>query len=181
MRRLWPEEIHDAVAVSSGVFANNGQGYNLPNFSSFPAGSPYTGYPTYGNFMFAMQAPDVVNTPDNGGAVSHFEDAFFRGDRDLSPRRTDGSSLQALDLMNDPFITSRVDITKAPANGLLKKYLTLPADQLINTFYLNVLSRHPTAAEMTTATAQFQKGQSAVGAQNLLWALYNKVDFVFNY
>jgi len=181
VRRLWPEEIHDAVAQSSGVFANGGQGYSLPNFSSFPAGSLYTGYPTYGNFMFAMQAPDVVNTPDNGGAVSHFEDAFFRGDRDLSPRRTDGSSLQALDLVNDPFITSRVDLTKAPANSLLRKYLALPADQVINTFYLNVLSRYPTADEMKTATAQFVKGQTAVGAQNLLWVLYNKVDFVFNY
>jgi hypothetical protein len=182
VRRLWPEEIHDAVVQSSGMLPNNGQGYNLPNFSSFPAGSPYTGYPTYGNFMFAMQAPDVVNTPDNNGAVTHFEDAFFRGDRDLSLRRSDGSSLQALDLMNDPFITSRVDLTKAPATSLLKKSLSLPADQLINTFYLNVLSRYPTADEMKAAMQQFPtKAQTASGAENLLWVLYNKVDFVFNY
>jgi hypothetical protein len=111
VRRLWPEEIHDAIITSSGVLPNNGQGYNLPNFSSWPNGSLYAGYPTYGNFMFAMQAPDVVNTPDNNGPVTLFENAFYRGDRDLSLRRSDGSSLQALDLMNDNFVASRVDLS----------------------------------------------------------------------
>ena len=47
------------MVQSSGVFANNGAGYNLTNFSSLPANSPYVGYPTYGNFKWAMQAPDV--------------------------------------------------------------------------------------------------------------------------
>src|SRR6266446_3867751 len=67
VRRLWAEEVHDAVVQSSGVFANNGAGYNLTNFSSFPANSPYIGYPTYGNFKWAMQAPDVRTSPDNFG------------------------------------------------------------------------------------------------------------------
>ena len=182
VRRLWPEEIHDAIVQSSGVTPGGGQGYNLPNFSYWPANSLYTGYPTYGTFAFAMQAPDVVNTPDNGGAVTQFENAFFRGDRDLSLRRSDGSSLQALDLMNDNFVTSRVDLTKTPANSLLKKSLNLPPDQLIDTFYLNVLSRYPTPAEMKTAMQQFSsKSQTASAAENLLWVLYNKVDFIFNY
>ena len=39
---------------------NNGAGYNLSNFSTFPAGSLYTGNPTYGNIMWAMQSPDVA-------------------------------------------------------------------------------------------------------------------------
>ncbi len=181
VRRLWPEEIHDAVTQSSGMMPNNGAGYNLANFSSFPAGSLYTGYPTYGTFLWAMQAPDVVGTPDNSGPVSSFMDAFFRGDRDLAPRRSDGSSLQALNLMNDPFITNHVDLSKAPKTGLLQRYLGLPADQMVNNFYMNVLSRNPTADEMKTALQQFPKGQAASGAENLLWTLYNKVDFTFNY
>jgi len=181
VRRLWPEEIHDAVAQSSGMMPNNGAGYNLSNFSTFPAGSLFTGNPTYGNIMWAMQSPDVVAAPDNSGPVSAFEDAFFRGDRDLNPRRSDGASLQALDLMNDPFITTRVSLSQAPKTGLLQRYLGQPADQTINNFYLNVLSRYPTDAEMATAMGQFPKGGAAAGVENLLWALYNKVDFVFNY
>jgi Protein of unknown function (DUF1549)/Protein of unknown function (DUF1553) len=181
VRRLWPEEIHDAVVLSSGVIPNNGASYNLVNFSYFPDGSLFAGYPTYGPFTWAMQAPDVVNTPDNGGPVSLFMDSFFRGNRDLEERRSDGSVLQALSLMNDPFITSRVDLTRATKNGLLNRYLAAPVDQLINNFYLAVLSRYPSDDEMQTALKQFPKGQTAVGAENLLWTLYNKVDFVFNY
>jgi hypothetical protein len=181
VRRLWAEEVHDAVVQSSGVLPNNGAGYNLQNFSTFPDGSPYTGYPTYGPIKWAMQAPDVRTTPDNGGAVFQFFIAFLRGDRDLEDRRGDGSVLQALNLMNDPFINNRTDLTKAPKDSLLYRYLSLPADQLIDNFYLAVLSRHPTDAEKKTALQQLPKGQIALGAESLLWALYNKVDFVFNY
>ena len=33
VRRLWGEEIHDAVVQSTGMMPNNGNGYNLNNFS----------------------------------------------------------------------------------------------------------------------------------------------------
>jgi hypothetical protein len=45
-----------------------------------------------------------------------------------------------------------------------------------------VLSRNPTSAEMATAMGHL--GSTATRNQeleNLLWSLYNKVDFVFNY
>ena len=184
VRRLWGEEIHDAVVQSSGMLPNNGNGYNLPNFSYYPNGSLYPGggaAQTYGTFLFAMQAPDVVNTPDNGGAVTRFINSFYRGDRDLDPRRTDGSVLQALSLMNDPFITSRVVAATAPKNSLLNKYMNAPSTQMINNLYLNVLSRYPTTSEMNAVLPQFQNVQGPAVAENLLWALYNKVDFIFNY
>jgi hypothetical protein len=181
VRRLWGEEIHDAVLQSSGMMPNNGAGYNLPNFSYFPDGSLYAGNPTFGTFMFAMQAPDVVNTPDNGGAVTRFINSFYRGDRDLDPRRTDGSVLQALSLMNDPFITTRVIATSAPKGSLLSRFMNAPTDQLVNNLYLSVLSRYPTADEMKAVLPQFRSSESPAVAENLLWSLYNKVDFVFNY
>ena len=114
--------------------------------------------------------------------MSSFEDAFFRGDRDLNPRRYDGASLQALDLMNDPFITTRVDLSKGYRRRVCwADSLGLPADQDDHESYMNVLSRYPTTDEMATAMGQFPKGGAAAGVENLLWALYNKVDFVFNY
>ena len=121
VRRLWAEEIHDAVVQSSGAAPNNGNGYMLTNFSSFPDGSPYAGYPTYGPIMWAMQSPDVARTPDNNGAVTVFLNGFLRGDRDLEDRRWDGSAVQALSLMNDNFITSRVNAATAPKGGLLAR------------------------------------------------------------
>jgi Protein of unknown function (DUF1553). len=130
VRRLWGEEIHDAVVQSSGVLANNGAGYNLVNFSYLPDGSLYAGNPTFGPYQFAMQSPDVVNTPDNGGGVTRFINSFYRGDRDLDPRRPDGSVLQALSLMNDPFVTSRLVAAAAPKGSLLNKYMNAPPTQL---------------------------------------------------
>jgi hypothetical protein len=181
VRRLWGEEIHDAVVQSSGMLPNNGAGYNLANFSNFPDGSLYAGNPTFGTFLFAMKAPDVVNTPDNGGAVTRFINSFYRGDRDLDPRRQDGSVLQALSLMNDPFITSRVVAAAAPKGSLLNQYMNAPSTVMINNLYLNVLSRYPTTAEMNAVTPLFRNLESPAVAENLLWSLYNKVDFVFNY
>ena len=67
--------------------------------------------PGFGKINYAMQSPDVVNTPDGGGGVSQFLDAFLRGNRDDQPRKAEGSILQALGLMNDNFIESRIHAT----------------------------------------------------------------------
>ena len=64
-----------------------------------------------------MQAPDVVNMPDGGGAVSQFLDVFLRGNRDDQPRKSEGSILQALGLMNDNFIQSRIHATGTRRHG----------------------------------------------------------------
>ena len=166
VRRLWGEEIHDAVAMSSGQMPS----YKVAGFSE-------SGFP---NVSMAMQLPDVT---DMGGVgVNAFLDSFLRGDRDLQQRRSDGSILQTLGLMNDPFVMSRIDPGGNNSNQLLSQNLNKPTDQMINALFLGVLSRYPTASEMTTATNIVNGGGSkASGAVNLLWSLYNKVDFIFNY
>jgi hypothetical protein len=166
VRRLWGEEIHDAVVQSSGVMPS----YKVTGFSDI-------GFP---NIAFAMQLPDTVNVP--GGTATTFLDNFFRGNRDDQPRRADGSILQALGLMNDNFIMTRIDPGGANANQLLAQNLRKPNDQLINALYLGVLSRYPSDAEMKAAQAIVTAaGSQAAGGTSLVWSLYNKVDFVFNY
>ena len=165
VRRLWSEEVHDSITQSSGVIPN----YNLGA--------------AYGTVSWAMQLPEPLNTPDGGnGAVNNFLNAFLRGNRDDQQRKGDGSISQALDLMNDNFVMSRVQYSKAPRAGLLAQVQGMPNDQAINTLFMNVLSRTPTSAEMTAALSHL--GNTATRSQeleNLLWSLYNKVDFVFNY
>jgi hypothetical protein len=158
VRRLWSEELHDAIVMSSGV---------IPTYNNA----------TWGPQSYAMKFPEPLATPDGAnGAVAQFLDAFLRGNRDDQPRRPDGSIPQALGLMNDNFVMSRVQ----PNNGLLKLVLTLPDDQLVNGLFLTVLSRPPTPTEMSTALQNLKTNRSQE-AQNLLWSLYNKVDFTFNY
>ena len=165
VRRLWSEEVADAITQSSGIPAT----YTNVNWN-----------PTTVNW--AMKLPEPRNTGGNGTAASAgFLDAFLRGNRDDQERRGDGSISQALDLMNDNFVmASRVNTNAA--TSLIVKALALPNDQLVNTLFLNVLSRYPTAAEMTTALQNLQTQSTRTQeARYLYWSLYNKVDFVFNY
>jgi hypothetical protein len=158
VRRLWSEELHDAIVQTSGV---------IPTYNNA----------TWGPLSYAMQFPEPLNTPDGGnGAVNNFLNAFLRGNRDDQPRKPDGSILQALGLMNDNFVMSRVK----PTVGILKTVLPMSDSDLVNTLFLTVLSRYPTATELSAALGNLKTNRTQE-AQNLLWTLYNKVDFVFNY
>ena len=71
--------------------------------------------------------------------------------------------------------------TGAPAS-LLAKNIGLPDDQLVANLYMNVLSRNPADAEKNSALANLKSGGArSIEAENLLWELYNKADFIYNY
>jgi len=148
------------VAQSSGIGAT----YRIANF---------------GTANWAMQFPEPRNIP--GGAVGYFLDTFQRGNRDDQDRRGGGSILQALSLMNDNFVMSRIRPTGAAANTGLLANMNVTDDQLIQNLYLAVLSRLPTTAEKNIAMTQLQSGARKQQAEDLLWSLYNKVDFIYNY
>lgn len=160
VRRLWAEEVHDAIAQTSGI---------LP---SYPV-------QLQGNLSWAMQFPEPSRTPSLRNPITSFLDAFLRGNREDEDRRPDGSISQALNLMNDDFVMSRV--RSSASNGLLARNLSRTDDELINTLFLTVLSRLPTSQERSQAQSALRTGNRTQEAEHLLWSLYNKVDFVFNY
>lgn len=180
VRRMWGEEVHDSVVIATGVVPT----YNVSGFSN---ASTYYGVNSagFGPISFAMQIPDVKVMPDGNGDVSQFLDTFLRGDRDLTPRKEDGSILQALDLMNDSVIENRIKSSGSGVTGsnlvaLLNQNLT-PAN-LVSQLYLTVLSRYPSATETQTAVSYLTTNSSYnQAAEDLFWSLFNKVDFVFNY
>ena len=166
VRRLWSEEVHDAIAVSSGL---------LPT---------YTLTSVYGTVRYAMQLPETTGLPDGAnGNITGFLDAFLRGNRDDQQRSDEGSIQQALNLLNDSFVVNRTTATGAAVSPLLAAALPKPDAQMVDTLFLAVLSRHPSAAELAVAAKNLAAPgvTRTVEAQNLLWSLYNKVDFVFNY
>src|SRR6185369_5064936 len=105
------------------------------------------------------------------------------GNRADEPRRSDGSILQALGLMNSPFVESHLQIEGAVPNQLIARNLSRSPAEIVNTLFLAILSRYPTTEEMTTAASSLQvAGSERLSAvQDLVWSLYNKVDFVFNF
>jgi hypothetical protein len=118
--------------------------------------------------------------------VSRFLDAFLRGNRDDQSRKTEGSILQALGLMNDAFVQNRIHSTGsgATASFLAKQLLNYSDGAMVDNLFMYVLSRPPGANEKVLALAQLAKGGAAgrkTNAEDLLWTLFNKVDFVFNY
>ena len=128
-----------------------------------------------------MQFPDVINTE---GTTNAFLDSFLRGNRDDQPRRNDGSILQALNLMNASLVESKFALTGATASPLIVECVALSNTDAVNKLFLTILSRYPSATEMSTAMGSLPTANGTArnnAIQDLAWSLYNKVDFVFNY
>lgn len=173
VRRLWSEEVYDAVAQSSGYQP----AYTMTGFTDSGFNKP----------TYAMQFPDTttgVSGVNNTGDLNNLLNYFLRGNRDDQPRKQDGSILQALGLMNNPIIEMRTTVSAYNGNQvapLISQNMTQTPTNLINTLYLSILSRYPSTDEMTTATTALGAGTKNQAIQNLVWSLYNKVDFIFNY
>jgi len=167
VRRMWAEEVMDAIAQTS----------NIANRITVPLMDPLS---------WAMQLPDTRNLP--GGEIGSFLDSFLRGNRVDVERRSDGSIPQVLNLMNDNFVHTRTRAsgtgnTASLARQLLNKYGTGNNDALITEAFLTVLTRPPTEAEMTSARQKLAAATGATARQqrveDLIWVLFNKVDFVY--
>jgi Protein of unknown function (DUF1549)/Protein of unknown function (DUF1553) len=179
VRRLWGEEIIDGIVDSSGSTpcstavsgACTVPGYTVTGWTELSMGRPF----------YAMQFPDVINTE---GTTNAFLDSFLRGNRDDQPRRMDGSILQALNLMNASLVEGKLALTGATASKLMVATVALNNTDAVNKLFLTILSRYPSAAEMSTAMGSLPTGNGTArnsAMQDLAWSLYNKVDFVFNY
>jgi len=147
----------------------------------------YSVSPTIGVVSFAMQFPDVQLIPrvprrdQTGllGATPSFLDSFFRGDRDGTSRSGEGSILQALQLMNSPLVLARVD---ARRQGTALAQIVAQADDVaVQLLYLRVLSRPPTPEELSAGVTTLRSGDRTAKAEDLMWGLYNKIDFIFSY
>ncbi len=160
VRRLDAEEMHDAIMLATGVGASYAvQGLTEP-------------------VRWAMQLPDTT-----GGAA--FLNAFGRGNRDNIKRSSEGSILQGLALMNDTFVITRVRTSAANSAtpNIARRMLASGLDNrgIVHEMYLSVLGRYPTASEETGALRHFDGRDRTQAVENVLWALLNKVDFIFNY
>ena len=157
VRRLWGEEVADSISISSNI---------TNTFKTATA-----------TFNFAMQFPETAVEP------APFLQSFLPGNRDDQPRRPDGAIQQALVLMNDPQVMGKLVSTGTGATqSLLGQALAVTDNtSLTKLLYLNILSRYPTDAETQTANTLLASGNRTQKAQELMWTLYNKVDFMFNY
>src|SRR5215813_12109837 len=181
-RRLDAEEIHDAIVKATGqpvtfrdASGNTNIGYSITDQTNQIVRS----------VEWAMQLPDPLL--GNGG----FLNVFLRGNRDTALRSGDASILQSLTLMNNGFVTNRVQqgnfvrVTGQPdIPSTVRKLLadpTLSNEQIITQLFLSTLSRYPTDVEKTKLLAYFGPLGKTQATENIQWTLLNKADFIFNY
>jgi hypothetical protein len=163
VRRLDAEEIHDAIAKATAIQGNYTlQGSNLPPV------------------QWAMQFPDT-REPRSNGAVATFLNSFGRGDRDTSFRRSDGSILQALNMLNSSVIQTRIHQANQGSHVATLLSETDSVGTIIWDLFLTTLNRGPTDQEVTVFLPVFQQQGNRAAAENLQWVLLNKLDFLFNY
>jgi hypothetical protein len=167
VRRLDGEEIADAVVKATGI----SQTYTFSATSVLPP------------VQWAMQLPDTQEPRVGGGVngVLAFLNAYGRGDRDLNPRRFDGSVLQGLTQMNNAFVNNRIHQNNVGSRVATLLQQTTDPTTIINQLYLNTLSRPATEAEIDEQLPRFQQSGNRAAAENLQWVLLNRLQFLFNY
>jgi len=190
-RRLDAEEIHDAIVQATG----------LPPVTTYretgsTTNSTVFGFPILGDegtlkrvVRWAGQMPDPIE-PRQRFDVRSFLDSFLRGNRDSNPRTDDSSILQALNMMNNTVVTTRIRLDDRVTVGTetirntvynLVNDRSLTDEKAIERMYLLTLSRYPTAAEKAKLLPFFSWTPRQQAFESLQWVLLNKVDFIFNY
>jgi len=160
-RRLEAEEIHDAIAKSTGVMTNY-----------LPAGWAEP-------IQWAVQFPDT-SEPRANGATLNFLAPFLRGNRDALTRQQTGSILQQLTLMNSTFVTAKVRVN---ASATLRAAAAITDNNtVVDELFLTFLARQASPNELKVALAHFSKAPNRNAAvEDLAWALVNKAEFLFSY
>jgi hypothetical protein len=164
VRVMTAEQMHDSIVQATQVFGNYGHrdmiyGTRLPRI----------------RFVTETETPENINDSDAGLLLR----TFGQANREQSDRRSQGSILQAITLMNSPFVTKRV---QASGGSRVEQLVNSEKDNaaIVDELYLATLSRPPLAEEKRLAISWLDENRRE-GAEDLQWALLNKLDFVFNY
>jgi hypothetical protein len=155
-RRLPAEVLSDAVADLTGV---------RDEFTGLPSGSR------------------AVQTW-NHKLTSEFLDAFGRPNPSLEcpcERERKPTVVQSLHLMNSNGLQSKL----ASSKGRVAKYIAAqkPPEDILSDVYLQAYSREPKEEEKGSAMAYLMKPEAdrKAGIEDLVWALVNTAEFVFNH
>jgi hypothetical protein len=155
IRRLTAEQLADAIDFATGT---------VEKYPGLPLGTR------------AIQLPD-------SGVKSFLLDTFGRPARQITcecERTTQPNIAQALHLLNGEFLNKKLADAKGRLEALLKAKQETPA--MVEELYLATLSRTPRSDEIDRARHWVSMAPTQrEGLQDLLWALLNSREFMFNH
>ncbi len=93
-------------------------------------------------------------------------------------RSTDPSIAQALHLMNSPEIAAKMHARSGTARKLADSDKKPAA--IVDELFLAALSRRPTDAERAKLLDAFADGDRRAAVEDVLWALLNSKEFLYN-
>jgi hypothetical protein len=164
VRRLTAEQAHDAISQATLVFGNYRRKDLVYNTDLPPV-----------RFWTEVSTPEDIND----GEAKAFCRTFGQANREQTDRRPGGSILQAMMLMNSPFVNRRVQAEHGSRVAQLVDS-GKSSGAIVEELYLATLSRPPLPAEKELAVSWLNQDRRQ-GAEDLQWSLLNKLDFVFNY
>ena len=158
--RLPAEMIFDAICKATNVFET---------FKT-PSGDV--------NFVLETYSHEDIEDP----AIKQFLTYFGQSDRQVDDPATDGSIIQASVLLNSDIVKKRVlPSTENSRVGALLGKTPLPRnEEIVEELFLSTLARFPSEEERMICVEQLQKRRDR-GAEDIQWALLNKLEFLFNY
>jgi hypothetical protein len=164
VRRLSAEELVDAISGGTGVFP------------TIPIGG------TNIKVHYVMQ---TRSSEDLGGGelgeIGRFLGSFGQSNRDRAMKTLQGTIVQASLLLNSKVVKERVKANSGTKlDKLLNKEPPSTNDEIVDELFLSVLSRYPSPEEKKLAVERIREYRTQ-GAEDLLWALLNKLDFTFDY
>jgi len=162
-QRLSAEQLMDAICDITGI---------PDNFSS-RAPEPYTHYP---------EGTRAIEIGDGSVTTSQLQ-LFGRPSRDVSLESDRNNTLtfkQVIFLLNSSYVLDKLE--QSPViKALVEKNRERPT--LINEIYLTTLCRYPDAGELSAIASYADQNKLAPPklAKNLMWALINSDEFIFNH
>ncbi len=163
VRRIMPEQMWDAVSQATGIFeAFKGRYFNE-------------------TFKYTLQVASSQDYDSSHADVFNILQDFGQTDRETLPTER-STMIQTATLLNHKAILERV---KAKPGSRLEKLLkATPAktnEEIVGELFLATVSRPPTPAEEKMAVSLLARGDREKGAEDLMWSLLNRMDFIFNY
>ena len=157
-RRLPAEVLHDAIDAVTGV---------PTKFANLPSGTR------------AIQLPD-----DSFNASSYFLSVFGRPDNASAcecERVGDASLAQRLHLLNAKAIQTKLSAAEALPARLARQ--TAPPAEKLRTVYIAALARPPTDKEIAIGSefVARKSGKEQEAWEDILWAVLNTKEFLFNH
>lgn len=159
VRRLNAEELWDAVSQATGVFED----FTIKTDDDV--------------FQYLMQASFNHDFSSNKALWNMLQD-FGETDREDPP--SDGTSMvQAASLMNHELVLERVKIQEGGRlHRLLRSEPSRSNEEIVEELFLATVSRLPSEQEMRMSKSLLERLRDQ-GAEDLMWALLNRADFVF--